>query len=174
MTFSRRYAEQNVALKHLRETIPIGIFGSFSEEYLQVLRDTQNFLNNNGFARVKLSYDLSEENPQNPMEKEDVYNLRMSDLLLEESDVGIFFIFCQNDASINVNESALMELAAHRKTKDNNSAFLLIQIGAELAGVARGIRGCYQYEEFDVPQSAFRSALKFCQNRVHEIIRIHT
>jgi hypothetical protein len=90
MTFSRRYAEQNAGLNHLRESISIGIFGSFSEDYLPVLRATQKFLNANGFARVKISYDLSEVHPRELMEQEDDYNLRMSDLLLEESDLCIF------------------------------------------------------------------------------------
>ncbi|MCK4269629.1 MAG: hypothetical protein KAW93_04040, partial [Methanogenium sp.] len=103
MTFSRRYAERNAHLKHLRETIHIGIFGSFADEYRPVLYEARKFLRDRGFARVKLSYDLENDHPRNAQEHRDDYNLRMSDLLVDTSDIHIFYFFHQNNDPININ-----------------------------------------------------------------------
>lgn len=171
MTFSRRYAEQRAQQKHLRETITIGIFGSFATEYLQVLQEAQECLIDQGFRNVKLSSDLEQDNLQHEDESEDDYNLRLSDLLVDTSEIHIFFFFRQNDDPVNINESSLMELTAHRKTQNLSTAYLLIQDGARFAGVGRGTTGKYQYEDFDEYRTTFPYILKFCQKMVHEIIR---
>jgi len=157
MTFSRRYAERRAHLKHLRKSIAIGIFGSFANEYKPILYEAQKFLidSDSGFATVKLSYDLENDHPRNAQEQRDDYNLRMSDL-----------------HPININESALMELTAHRKTQDLSTAYLLIQNGVQFAGIGKGTTRNYQYEEFDEYKTTFPGTLKFCQNRVHRTIQL--
>ncbi|MGC9435516.1 MAG: hypothetical protein ACP5C4_05455 [Methanomicrobiales archaeon] len=127
MTISRWYARGREHKRNLRETIRIGLFGSFSAENFEILCKAQKYMIEHGFSQVRISCDLMADNRQYESESRDEYNLRLSDLLVRESEICIFFFFGHMDGLVNINESTLMELATHRITGDPHSAYLLIQ-----------------------------------------------
>jgi len=156
--------------KNLRETIPIGIFGSFSSKNLKILQKAQRYLIEHGFSKVRISSDLMEGNPQLESESYDEYNLRLSDLLVHESRICIFFFFGQRDSPVNINESTLMELATHRITGDHQSAYLLVHEDVNFAGIAKGTMQEYPYFIFREHEATYHPIR---ESRVREIIRSH-
>jgi len=92
-----------------RSKYAIGIFGSFNRENKIYLISLKEFLNSHGYkARISEDYEMSY--PLKKNETKYQYSRRMSEMLIEHSDVYIIFLFYENEKDHNINQSACMEI----------------------------------------------------------------
>jgi hypothetical protein len=86
----------------------VGIFGSFSTRNKKFLTSLKEFLKDNGYY-ARVSEDLEEEYPRRKDEGKYEYSRRLSELLIEKSQVHIVFFFLETEGEHNINQSASME-----------------------------------------------------------------
>ena len=83
MKFPRWYEGQNDALKLARESVQIGIFGSFQR--MEHLQRCKEYLVAKGYTHTVLSCDLEHKFPKLSDETRDAYNLRISEQLIRSN-----------------------------------------------------------------------------------------
>ena len=89
----------------------VGIFGSFAKKRKIRLNKIKSFLLNHKF-NARISSDFERDNPRKPNEDMDLYNGRMSDLLLSWSNIHIFIFVFELDEEHNINSSAYREITS--------------------------------------------------------------
>lgn len=104
-------AESKQLDSHLFNQTNIGIFGSFEEKRKIRLNKIKNFLLKHQFD-AKISSDFECSNPKKQTEDIDTYNGRMSDLLLNRSEIHIFIFFYELDGEHNLNSSTYREIVS--------------------------------------------------------------
>ena len=104
-------AESKQLDSHIFNQTDVGIFGSFEEKRKIRLNKIKNFLLKHQFD-AKISSDFECSNPKKPTEDIDIYNGRMSDLLLRRSKIHIFIFFFELDGEHNLNSSTHREIVS--------------------------------------------------------------
>ncbi|MFA4859184.1 hypothetical protein [Methanoregula sp.] len=104
----------------LKSECKIGIFGSYSNQNKTNLALLQFFLRKNGYENTYLASDLQEQYHQNALETEYSYIHRISNELINQSNILIFVVFNESANEHGINESVLGEMqeANHRGKKN--------------------------------------------------------
>lgn len=102
--------ELNAELEILKKKCKIGIFGSYMQENLSKLVLLQFFLKHQGYEITLIASDLQERFPRMSRERRSTYNHRLSNNLIEISNIHIFVFFYEPDGQHGINMSALGEM----------------------------------------------------------------
>lgn len=139
MDFFAEVADEQRVSSALKRSIPIGIFGSFWHRNQPILEIIRARLRAAGY-NARLSFDLAQEHPQEENEDDDSYNLRISQLLLDQSCIHIFVFFAEADSEHYINLSASMEFERLCEQAGPHDALILIEEGmlALAGGYFRG------------------------------------
>ncbi|MEA2034705.1 MAG: hypothetical protein U9N40_04330 [Euryarchaeota archaeon] len=138
MKFSRRHELQISDIEIAKKSVKIGIFGSFQR--IELLKKCREHLISKGYIHTKLSLDLEEKFPKKMHETDDEYNLRISEQLIETSDIHIIYLCEPKDSDkVPVNESAIQEYIIISNLKKTNKILVLIQEESIFAALTRGL-----------------------------------
>jgi len=155
----------------VKKRITIGIIGSFRRPHLEMLK--KHLCEKEGFD-ARLSYDLQEQNPQQPDEEDSAYNVRMSERLINESQVYIVYFFKEEEKEHGINDSATYELGYLRAKRTSppytgRHALILCEngydarnIGAMRAGIRSKTRDEWDWYDFEDPDDSISLATQFC------------
>jgi hypothetical protein len=173
MDLSRKYGGRMDAYPRNRQPLPIGIFGSFRRYAL--LKTLRDLLNASGYAAY-LSRDLEKRLPRHKGEDPDVYNLRISQELINGCSICIFIIFSEKHGEENVNQSVSQEVQylydqlVAGKRRDNPQVLVLVEDGCRPASLFRGLvktcRPRWKEAQFSTREDLLKAARQFCWNVV--------
>lgn len=175
MDISREFGGRLDSYHRKKRSVPVGIFGSFHRHML--LGSLRDHLNDQGYS-ARLSTDLESRHPRNTGEDADIYNLRISTILVDASTICIFVVFRERGKEQNINQSVSQE-AQHLydrqvmgTRRDNPRVLVLVEEGCRPASLFRGlVKSSYPpwYEaSFVTGADLFTAARQFCSNMAGE------
>ena len=114
MPFSKEsvdyYTLRKNQLDDLKKTTKIGIFGSFYETRKSDLTSLKQFLISNGY-NARISEDLDTRKEKDRKKKDPVYDRKLSEGLINDSDIHIFVLVRETkDDPSNLIQSVSMEI----------------------------------------------------------------
>ncbi len=125
------YSERRRQFDRLKKNTPVGIFGSFYGSRKTDLRALQQFLLKDGYF-PRLSEDLEEE-PGNDI-KDPVRNRKLSERLIDESDIHIFILVRETEGDPpNLIQSVSMEmerLQTFHECKKKSARYVAVYVEA--------------------------------------------
>jgi hypothetical protein len=171
MDISREFGSRLDSYRRNKRSVPVGIFGSFHRyELLESLRD---HLIGHGYP-ARLSTDLAKRHLRHDGEDEDVYNLRISKILVDESGICIFVVFHEHEGEENINQSVSQEAQYLYDQQDLRKhtalprVLVLVEDGCKPASLFRGlVKTCHpRWNEspFSTRKDLLMAARQFCWN----------
>jgi hypothetical protein len=171
MSFLSGLSEELGSPEDVKKRVNIGIIGSFRRPHLEMLKE--HLCDKEGFS-ARVSYDLQEQNPQQPDEDHSAYNVRMSECLIDESQVHIVYFFKEKENEHGINDSATYELgylrAKRTSTPYTGHCVLILcengydarNIGAMRAGIRPKTQDEWDWYDFEEPDDSIGLATQFC------------
>lgn len=176
MDISREFGSRLDLYRRDKRLLPVGIFGSFHRYgLLESLRDD---LIGHGYP-ARLSTDLGKRHFRHDGEDVDVYNLRISKILVDESGICIFVVFHEHAGEENINQSVsqeaqyLYDQQDLRKRTALPRVLVLVEDGCKPASLFRGLvkagRSRWNEVPFSTDEDLLMAARQFCWNVVGEV-----
>ncbi|MBN2733862.1 MAG: hypothetical protein JXQ82_03270 [Methanomicrobiaceae archaeon] len=165
MKFSRRNEMKYFDLEIEKKSVQIGIFGSFQR--IEQLKLCKEYLFSKGYIHTRLSLDLEDKYSPKAGESRDEYNLKISEKLIETSDIHIIYFFknCETD-KVPVNESAVQEYRIMSDKSSPDKILVLIEEKTSFSGLTRGLisrnDGYVTHMNFKSVDETFRPVSNHC------------
>lgn len=179
MPFSKEsvdyYALRKNQLENLKKHMKIGVFGSFYGTRKSDLISLQQFLHSNGYI-PRISSDLDTRKGTGKKEKDSLYDRKLSEELINDSDIHLFILVLEkDDEPSNLIQSVSMEIEhlntlhrCGRKSAKYVAVYaengLIGTMGSVCEGLLVSKKGDWVIEEFNDIQEIFKPARQFCPN----------
>lgn len=175
MDISREFGSRLDSYRRNKRSVPVGIFGSFHRYWL--LESLRDHLNGHGYP-ARLSTDLEKRHLRHDGEDEDVYNLRISKILVDESGICIFVVFHEHAGEENINQSVsqeaqyLYDQQDLRKRTALPRILVLVEDRCKPASLFKGlVKACrlrWNEAPFSTREELLMAARQFCWNVAKE------
>jgi hypothetical protein len=184
MPFSKEtvdyFFQRNTQLENCKKRTKIGIFGSFHGPRKAALHALKKFLNDNGY-NAQISEDLDKRPEKDKKKIDPIYDRKLSEKLLEESDIHIFVLAREHeDEPSNLIQSVSMEMERlHTLSESGRKSEKYVVVFAEtgligtMGGVCEGLllekKGDWPVGEFDEIQDTFKPSRQVCMNFIQDM-----
>jgi len=175
MDISREFGSRLDSYRRNKRSVPVGIFGSFHR--YDLLKSLRDHLIGHGYP-ARLSTDLEKHHLRHDGEDEDVYNLRISKILVDESGICIFVVFHEHAGEENINQSVsqeaqyLYDQQDLRKRTALPRVLVLVEDECKPASLFKGlVKACHpRWNEapFSTDKDLLMAARQFCWNVAKE------
>jgi len=175
MDISREFGSRLDSYRRNKRSVPVGIFGSFHR--YDLLKSLRDHLIGHGYP-ARLSTDLEKHHLRHDGEDEDVYNLRISKILVDESGICIFVVFHEHAGEENINQSVsqeaqyLYDQQDLRKRTALPRVLVLVEDECKPASLFRGlVKACrprWNEAPFSTDENLLMAARQFCWNVAEE------
>ena len=175
MDISREFGSRLDSYRRNKRSVPVGIFGSFHR--YDLLKSLRDHLIGHGYP-ARLSTDLEKHHLRHDGEDEDVYNLRISKILVDESGICIFVVFHEHAGEENINQSVsqeaqyLYDQQDLRKRTALPRVLVLVEDECKPASLFRGlVKACrprWNEAPFSTDKDLLMAARQFCWNVAKE------
>lgn len=179
--FFSEFKEAKESANTLKELIPIGIYGSFKTQNRYLLENLKDCLCKHQY-NARMTLDLEKEVRKPKGMRPEVYNNKISELLVRISKIHIIFFFKESEDQHNFNQAATMEI---QQMVSSNAKHVLVffeegsveQCSSVLQGLIYRMNGAWEWETFSRQDEASNSeewllshGMQFCLNRIRMIV----
>lgn len=175
MDISREFGSRLDSYRRNKRSVPVGIFGSFHR--YDLLKSLRDHLIGHGYP-ARLSTDLEKHHLRHDGEDEDVYNLRISKILVDESGICIFVVFHEHAGEENINQSVSQEAQYLYNQQDLRKrtalprVLVLVEDECKPASLFKGlVKACrprWNEAPFSTDKDLLMAARQFCWNVAKE------